>query len=135
MRLTLHIFVQLRDEAGENISMKTFLQRIRGFRDWEMEYFRISCWNRGCIQNRKSEGFKIPIGRGVYGAVTGILQKMIAAGGRDTEKDLYGESGGYCTRLSKKTAGKPCPYSWNCHRRQLIWEGLFISVLSARKMR
>jgi formamidopyrimidine-DNA glycosylase len=30
-------------------------------------------------------------------------------GGRDTEKDLYGLCGGYITRMSSKTASKPCP--------------------------
>ena len=34
---------------------------------------------------------------------------MAAEGGRDTEKDLYGENGGYHTILSKNTVGKPCP--------------------------
>ena len=33
---------------------------------------------------------------------------MIEKGGRDTEKDLFGNNGGYITKLSKNTAGKPC---------------------------
>lgn len=38
-----------------------------------------------------------------------ILRKMTDEGGRDTEKDLYGEPGGYHTLLSRKTMGYPCP--------------------------
>lgn len=39
------------------------------------------------------------------------LQKMVDQGGRDTEKDFYGNKGGYKTVLSKNTYKKPCP---NC---------------------
>ena len=45
-----------------------------------------------------------------YEAVLSVLTQMMGAGGRDTEKTLFGEAGGYVTRLSKKTVGKPCPY-------------------------
>ena len=34
---------------------------------------------------------------------------MTRAGGRDTEKDLYGQAGGYRTILSRNTLDKPCP--------------------------
>jgi formamidopyrimidine-DNA glycosylase len=37
-----------------------------------------------------------------------VLMDMIEKGGRDTEKDLFGNNGGYITKLSKNTAGKPC---------------------------
>lgn len=33
---------------------------------------------------------------------------MTIKGGRDTEKDLFGCSGGYMTKLSKKTVKEPC---------------------------
>jgi formamidopyrimidine-DNA glycosylase len=39
------------------------------------------------------------------------LKKMTDLGGRDTEKDLFGQFGGYKTILSKNTFGNPCP---NC---------------------
>ena len=39
------------------------------------------------------------------------LESMISKGGRDTEKDFYGNQGGYKTLLSKNTYKKPCP---NC---------------------
>ena len=34
---------------------------------------------------------------------------MTAGGGRSTEKDLYGDPGGYQTILSRATDGAPCP--------------------------
>lgn len=39
------------------------------------------------------------------------LKSMTEKGGRDTEKDFYGNSGGYKTILSKNTYKNPCP---NC---------------------
>ncbi len=39
------------------------------------------------------------------------LDKMARMGGRDTEKDLFGQVGGYKTILSKNTLKDPCP---NC---------------------
>ena len=34
---------------------------------------------------------------------------MAVQGGRDTEKDLFGNAGGYKTILSKNTVNEPCP--------------------------
>jgi formamidopyrimidine-DNA glycosylase len=45
----------------------------------------------------------------LYNSTKTVLHEMSQQGGRDTEKDLFGNPGGYKTRLSKKTVGKPCP--------------------------
>ncbi len=45
----------------------------------------------------------------LYGSVKSTLAEMTERGGRDTEKDLFGRSGGYKTRLCAKTYGMPCP--------------------------
>lgn len=45
----------------------------------------------------------------LYGAVRDVLSAMTDLGGRDTEKDLFGNPGGYVTKLSRNTVGKPCP--------------------------
>jgi len=47
----------------------------------------------------------------LFNAIKTVLMKMIEKGGRDTEKDLFGNNGSYITKMSKNTAGKPCP---NC---------------------
>jgi formamidopyrimidine-DNA glycosylase len=44
----------------------------------------------------------------MYDAIKKVFPAVIAAGGRDTEKDLYGNYGGYMTKASKNTLGKPC---------------------------
>ncbi len=45
----------------------------------------------------------------LYTVMKETLARMTAEGGRDTEKDLYGNDGGYRTLLSRKTMGFPCP--------------------------
>jgi len=42
-------------------------------------------------------------------SVKDILKAMTSAGGRSTEKDLFGQPGGYQVRLSAETKGTPCP--------------------------
>lgn len=44
----------------------------------------------------------------LYHSIKSTLHEMTIKGGRDTEKDLFGCSGGYATKLSKKTLNRPC---------------------------
>ncbi len=45
----------------------------------------------------------------LFKALKEVLMEMTNRGGRDTEKDLFGNYGGYETILSKNTLGDPCP--------------------------
>lgn len=45
----------------------------------------------------------------LFSAIKKTLREMADLGGRDTEKDLFGQAGGYQTVLSRKTVGQPCP--------------------------
>ncbi|MCC8022995.1 MAG: endonuclease VIII [Clostridiales bacterium] len=45
----------------------------------------------------------------LYHSVKETLFDMLIQGGRDTEKDIFGDWGGYRTRLSSKTWKQPCP--------------------------
>lgn len=47
--------------------------------------------------------------RRMYDSTMTTLMKMLKGGGRDTEKDLFGQWGGYATVLSSKTLAFPCP--------------------------
>jgi formamidopyrimidine-DNA glycosylase len=44
----------------------------------------------------------------IYDSIKKVFPAVIAAGGKDTDKDLYGNFGGYETHVSKKTLGTPC---------------------------
>ena len=46
--------------------------------------------------------------RVLYTSLKKILKEMCEHGGRDTEKDLFGNKGGYITQLSKNSLHEPC---------------------------
>lgn len=59
----------------------------------------------------------------LFDAVKSTLIEMIRAGGRDTEKDLYGQAGGYRTILSRNTLDKPCPSCGGTLKREAYLGG------------
>ncbi len=44
----------------------------------------------------------------MFASIKDTLREMVEKGGRDTERDLFGVQGGYTTKCSKLTVGKPC---------------------------
>lgn len=44
----------------------------------------------------------------LFSSIVSVLHHMIGEGGRNTEKDLFGEPGGYQTKLSKNTLSAGC---------------------------
>ena len=59
----------------------------------------------------------------LFTAVKGTLREMTDKGGRNTEKDLYGQPGGYPCLLSKNTLDKPCPVCSGTLTRQAYLGG------------
>jgi formamidopyrimidine-DNA glycosylase len=59
----------------------------------------------------------------LYASVKSTLTQMTQLGGRDTEKDLLGKSGGYPTLLSSKTWKIPCPVCGDAIIRQTYLGG------------
>lgn len=49
----------------------------------------------------------------LYKSIVGTINNMIDLGGRDTEKNIYGEFGRYKTKLSSKTYKNGCPVCGN----------------------
>ena len=47
--------------------------------------------------------------RGIFDSVKSTLAAMTNGGGRDTERDLFGNQGGYKTKLSKYNSVLLCP--------------------------
>jgi formamidopyrimidine-DNA glycosylase len=47
--------------------------------------------------------------RALYHAIQDTLRQMVEQGGRDSERDLYGNRGGYVRILDSRTKGQPCP--------------------------
>ncbi len=80
---------------------------------------RIPGLGNGCLQDilfragihpkRKVSSLSDADVEALYRAIKEVLRAMTEGGGRNTEKDLYGKSGGYETALSAKTLKLPCP--------------------------
>ncbi|MBN1533184.1 MAG: endonuclease VIII [Spirochaetes bacterium] len=61
--------------------------------------------------------------RALYRAIRKTLADMERRGGRDTERDLLGNPGGYATVMSSKNAGKPCPACGTAIRKEAYLGG------------
>lgn len=92
----------------EKLSSKAFLateQRIPGLGNGVLQDILLRA---GIHPKRKMATLNAAELDGLYRAVTETLAEMTRLNGRDTEKDLFGSTGGYKTALSKNTVGKPC---------------------------
>lgn len=91
------------------LSAKAFLateQRIPGLGNGVLQDI---LYNAGIHPKRKMETCTEDEIELLFDSVKSTLRQMTEQGGRDTEKDLFGKPGGYGTKLSKNTVGKPCP--------------------------
>lgn len=106
-------FISLREELSGKASVKEFLathQRIPGLGNGVLQDILLKA---GLHPKHKIGTLQESDWRRMYEAVVSVLNEMTSLGGRNTEKTLFGEAGGYQTMLSKKTVGKPCPYCGN----------------------
>lgn len=93
----------------QKLSAKAFLateQRIPGLGNGVLQDI---LYNAGVHPKRKISTLTDTERQVLYDSVKTTLIQMTEQGGRDTEKDLFGQEGRYKTKLSKKTAGQPCP--------------------------
>lgn len=93
----------------QKLSMKAFLateQRIPGLGNGVLQDILF----KARIHPKAKVGSISELDRDrLFVSIKETLAEMAFKGGRDTEKDLFGCSGGYATCLSKFTVGKPCP--------------------------
>jgi formamidopyrimidine-DNA glycosylase len=102
-------FGSLREQAGGTPSAKEFLatqQRIPGLGNGVLHDI---LWTACIHPKRKVGDLSEPEFNELFKAVKGVLAAMAEQGGRDTERDLFGQPGGYRTILSKNTLDQPCP--------------------------
>ena len=92
----------------EKLSAKALLateQRIPGLGNGVLQDI---LFNAGIHPKKKVKTFTKEDKDTLYDSIKSTLAEMTFQGGRDTEKDLFGCSGGYKTKLSKNTVNKPC---------------------------
>jgi formamidopyrimidine-DNA glycosylase len=94
----------------QKLSLKAFLatdQRIPGIGNGVLQDI---LFNAKLHPKQKVSALSADQGNALYNSIKTTLAQMVKKGGRDTEKDLFGRSGGYLSQLSKNTADKPCAF-------------------------
>lgn len=107
----------------EKLSLKAFLatqQRIPGLGNGVLQDI--------LYQARLHPKYKVAALGGndkeaLFYAIKTTLNDMVKDGGRDTERDLFGNMGGYRTRMSKNTVGLPCPVCGSLVQKQSYMGG------------
>ena len=105
----MEYFLSLFDTVKPTLSTKAFLateQRIPGLGNGVLQDILL---NASIHPKRKLETFTDKDRENLFYSIKGTLSDMAEQGGRDTEKDFFGNPGGYKTKLSSKAAGNPCP--------------------------
>jgi len=107
----------------EKLSLKAFLatqQRIPGLGNGVLQDI---LYHAGLHPKNKMASLGKERRAALFHTVKTILGNMAAGGGRDTERDLFGNAGGYLTRMSKNTVGKPCARCGNTIQKQAYLGG------------
>lgn len=106
-----YFFSLLEGELG-TLSAKAFLateQRIPGLGNGVLQDILFEAGVHPRFQVREFGGPNDARAKRLLAALKSTLAQMAAAGGRDTERDIYGAQGGYETRMSRFSVGTPCP--------------------------
>lgn len=93
----------------QKLSVKAFLateQRIPGLGNGVLQDI---LWKAGIHPKRKVNSLTENNKESLFMSVKTLLEKMTKLGGRDTEKDLFNNKGGYQTVMSRNNLGQPCP--------------------------
>lgn len=106
---TAEYFAGLFTPELEKLSCKAFLatqQRIPGLGNGALQDL---LYNARLNPKRKVNTLDAAQRAALFEAAVATLREMARAGGRDTERDLFDHPGGYATKMSKNTVGRPCP--------------------------
>ncbi len=90
------------------LSAKAFLatnQRIPGLGNGVLQDI---LFNAKIHPKRKVSTFTGDESKNLFDSLKSTLEKMASRGGRETEKDFFGNLGGYKTKVGKNTAGTNC---------------------------
>ena len=101
-------FLTLIDDKTVKLSAKAFLateQRIPGLGNGVLQDILL---NAKIHPKKKMKALSEVEIEAMFRSVKNTLNEMVAEGGRDTEKDLFGNPGGYITKLCKNTVALTC---------------------------
>ncbi|EMS73180.1 formamidopyrimidine-DNA glycosylase [Ruminiclostridium cellobioparum] len=122
--------------AAENagLSAKALLateQRIPGLGNGVLQDI---LYNAEIHPRKKVRTFSPGDKKKLFLSVKNTLAEMTFQGGRDTEKDLFGCSGGYKTKLSKNTVDKPCLVCGDVIRKEAYLGGSIYYCPTCQKL-
>jgi formamidopyrimidine-DNA glycosylase len=104
-----YFMAMLDADGAATLSAKAFLatgQRMPGFGNGVLQDV---LWHARLHPRRTIGSLSDDERSALFASVTGTLAEMAAKGGRDTERDLFGEPGGYPTVMSRLALELPCP--------------------------
>ncbi len=116
-------FLSLFDDVKPSFSAKAFLateQRIPGLGNGVLQDI---LFNAGIHPKTKISALSEKDRKRLFKALKKTLKSMTDKGGRNTERDLFGKTGGYKTILSSKTLKDPCPVCGTMIVRQAFLGG------------
>lgn len=119
----------------EKLSLKAFLatqQRIPGLGNGVLHDI---LYQAEMHPKRKVSTLGAQEKNNLYSAVKTTLSEMTEGGGRDTERDLFGNEGGYATRMSRNTNGKACPRCGETIQKQTYLGGNIYFCPGCQKLR
>lgn len=102
-------FWKTMEESKPTLSAKAFLAAEQRFPGIGNGVLQDILFHAGIHPKKKLEEIKDEERTKLLECTVSTLREMTELGGRDTEKDIYGNPGGYKTKLSKNTWKAPCP--------------------------
>lgn len=120
---TKEYFFEMMRSCPEKMSVKALLateQRIPGLGNGCLQDI---LWNARLNPRTRIAEITNTQAETLYDAVMSVLRAMREGGGRDTEKDLFGNYGRYRTVCSAKHANDPCPSCGGFIRREAFLGG------------
>ena len=127
-------FLSMFDEKSLKMSAKAFLateQRIPGLGNGVVQDILL---NAKIHPKRKMNTLDDAQKETLFASVKATLAEMTASGGRDVEKDLFGNIGGYKTKLSKTNAAMVCPVCGGCVKKESYMGGSIYYCADCQKI-
>ncbi|MDX1359715.1 MAG: endonuclease VIII, partial [Clostridia bacterium] len=97
------------EEKDSKLSVKAFLATEQRFPGIGNGVLQDILFNAQMHPAMKLRDFNDEEPYNLYNSIRITLGEMTRMGGRDTEKDLYGNKGGYVSIMSKNSVGAECP--------------------------
>jgi len=120
--------------SPKDISAKALLateQRIPGVGNGVLQDI---LFNAGIHPRRKKSSMSDLEKSRLFKSLKTTLKNMTDLGGRDTEKDFFGNNGGYKTILSKNTVKHPCPNCGDLIRKEAYLGGAVYFCPNCQKL-